>query len=190
MEIYGDINKIIDEIKRITEEKIKEIEKETELRMKSLLESHKKHLKELEEKMMLKANTEAEIAYRRIISEKENEWRQKILEAKREILEEVKELTKEYLSRLDSEKKKRYIEAIIKKSSLTDGIIVPSKGWEKEASEIAKKYGFDIKDSIEAPGGVIIESKDGKISINGLVDYILDSFWEDKVEEIAKLLFE
>ncbi len=190
MEIYGDINKIIEEIKRITEEKIKEIEKETEIRMKSLLESHKRHLKELEEKMMLKANTEAEIAYRRIISEKENEWRQKILEAKREILEEVKEVTKEYLSKLDSEKKKRYIEAIIRRSGLTNGIVIPSKGWEKEAYEIAKKYGFDIKDAIEASGGIIVESKDGKISINGLIDYILDSFWEDKVEEIAKLLFE
>jgi len=190
MEIYGDVNKIIEEIKRITEEKIKEIEKEAELRMKSLMDSHKKHLKELEEKMKLKANTEAEIIYRRIISEKENEWRQKILDAKRKILEKVKGITLEYLSKLDSEKRRRYIEGIIRKSGISEGIVIPSKGWEKEASEIAKKYGFEIKEPIDAPGGIIIESKDGKVCINGLVDYILESFWEDKVEEVAKLLFE
>lgn len=188
MEIHGDVNKIIEAIREKAKKHVDEIMAEAKKRVEMLKESHRRDLEELKEKMLTKARTDADIEFRKRVSEAESAWRMKILELKTLILEELKDLVYERLKNLSEDMKIKYVERVVERNLIENARIIPVKGWEKAAKEVALKYNMEVSEPVDGDGGIILEDSTGKIKIDARIRTLLDMFWEGHAEDIFSIL--
>jgi len=181
--------KIIEQIKKDSEKEIKQIISEAEKKSREIINSAKKEA-ESEARKILDDGKKQSINLKKILISKANQDSKKqVMNEKEKIIEECFVKAYQKLAKI----KGRQYETLVKKL-IQDGtqklgkkcIIFNSRDTDKK---IAKKLGLKIGGRVEASGGILIKSADGRI----ILDYTLNGIMEREKEKIrikvGKLLF-
>ena len=195
--------KIIDD----AEETAKEITKEVKKERQRLLKEDQEVLKETMAKHLKQAEEELALVRQQQLAEAKVRAKRRVLTTKEELLESAFEQAKKKLAKLAKETKYgKILEDLILKAAinLNGGkleVSFTSEGAEggvnlkKIADEVTKKTKKTTtitvsKEKVNATGGVIVGTVDGKIEVNNTFDALLDRFRRELRPSIAEVLFQ
>ena len=186
MGIEAIISKIEEDSKREVEKILSEAKKEVKRKMK---EAERK-AKDDGSKILAKAEREIENWKKSQIAKIKQQIKKQILSKKEEVITESFDRAKEKLKKLSGERYRSVIKNLIEigiRDIGRDCMIVPSRD---EDIAVARELGINVSNKrINAIGGVIIRSGDGKITIDNTFEALIDRKKEGIRSEIGKLLF-
>ena len=150
----------------------------------------------------IRAEREREIE-RRIEQEREQklssaklEAKQKRLEGRRIVLEETREEAESSVAALSGERREELTRELLDDAAaeFDEGDTVRISGRADDAdlleSLVTEYDGFEHAGDVECLGGVVAESDASRVRVNNTFDSVLDSVWEDRLQEISTRLFE
>ncbi len=204
------LQKIIQQIEEKSENRKEAILQEAREKAEEKKESAKKEAEREKEKIIEKGKREAEIRGRRILAGVRQENRQKKLSIKEDIIQEVWEKSEDELFSLkDNEGKYRNVlkhlieeggkaldggELIVRISEDDDGIFSKKilKDISKEISEeIGEKTSIEVSSDLSgSKGGVVIEKKQGNVSIDNTFEARIKRMKQSLRPKLAEILFE
>lgn len=183
------LEKIIQRIEEESKREADSIIEEARKRADEILGKAKEEAKGEKEKIMAKGKEREDQLRERAFSSARRDVKRMEMEAKEEVIAECFERAREELASLKSRDYEKIVRNLIKhgKGIVGDCIIIPSR---KEDEKIAKKMGMTIaNDEIEALGGVIIRSIDGKVTMDNTFDGILERRKEEIRKKVGLMLF-
>ncbi|EMA42461.1 V-type ATP synthase subunit E [Halococcus saccharolyticus] len=150
----------------------------------------------------IRAEREREIE-RRIEQEREQklssaklEAKQKRLEGRRIVLEDTRDEAESRIADLSGERREEVTRALLDDAAaeFDEGDTVRISGRADDAdlleSLVAEYDGFEHAGEVDCLGGVVAESDASRVRVNNTFDSVLDSVWEDRLQEISTRLFE
>jgi len=181
--------KIIERIKKDAEKEIKQITKEAEKQAKTVIDAAKKDAEEEAEKIINDGLVQSENIKKIMISKANQDVKRNILNAKENIIDDCFQKASQQLSELRSED---YIDLVTK--MITGGkskiggpfTIIVSRDMDRE---LAGKHGVTVKGTTQASGGIILESENGKITVDNTFEGILERKKDEIRMEVGKILF-
>ena len=186
MGIEAIISKIEEDSNREAERILSEAKKEVKRKIK---EAERK-AKDDGDKILLRAEREIENWKKSQIAKIKQQIKKQILNKKEEVITESFDRAKETLKKLSGEGYRSIIKNLIEigiRDVGRDCIVAPSRD---EDIAVARELGINVSNKrINAIGGVIIKSEDGKITIDNTFEAIIERKKEDIRSEIGKLLF-
>ena len=181
--------KIIQQIKKDSEKEIKEILKEAEQQAKNIVESAKKEA-ELEAEKILSSGKNRSENIKKILFSKANQERKKeIMNAREKIIDECFTKAHHKLSILKGKEYEKLVKQLMQDGCNKLGpncTILISRDADKK---IAESLGVKVIGKVESAGGVILQSADGRVTLDHTFDGILKRE-KDKIRiKVGKLLF-
>ena len=181
--------KIIQEIKKDSDRQIKEIFKEAENKAKQIIQENKKDAELQEEKILEKGKIQSENIKKILISKANQDAKKEIMGAQEKIIQECFIKAQHKLSTLSEKDYSELVNSLVQDGKKKLGekcTIFVSRAIDKK---IVEKNGLKVTGNIEASGGIILKSMDGKITLNHTFDGILKRE-KDKIRiKVGKLLF-
>ncbi len=181
--------KIIERIKKDSEKEIKQILREAEQKETIIIEEAKKEAKQEAEKILADGTQQAENISKIIISKASQDVKREIMNAREKIIDECFVKAHHELSTLTGDRYKNLVKKLIengcKKLNGQCNISI-SRDIDRE---IATSMGLQVIGTIETTGGIIIKSKDGRITLDYTFDGILQRKKDEIRRKVGKLLF-
>lgn len=181
--------KIIEKIKYDTEIEVEKIIKDAERQSKQISNNSREEAKKESETIISNGKKHNEIIKKILISKANQDAKREITRIKEKIIEECFKRANSQLSELNDEKYKKIAKRLMKdgmKKLSNECTVIISKNIDKE---IAKQLGLKVTGRINTTGGIILESIDGKITLNNTFDGILKRE-KDKIRiKVGRLLF-
>lgn len=184
------LENVIDEIYKKGQQEIQKIREEAEKEAEKIIAEAKEEAEEIIRKAKEEAEKEAEILRRQEISSVKLEMKRKMLDVQKRILDEVFESLRQRVKEMDVETRRRLTETLLKTAS--PGMIVYSRREDEDlVKSIIQELKLDVKYGgyVECLGGVVLESEDGEVRLNLTFDELLNRLYDQKVGEVAKILF-
>jgi V/A-type H+-transporting ATPase subunit E len=153
---------------------IKEAKTQTEKEAKSLLQS---------------GQVDSENTKKIMISKATQEVKRDMMNAREEIIEQCFAQALENLASLPEDQYKKLILHYLKIGTARLGEHFSMKTSRSLDADIAKQQGIPVQGSIQSIGGIILQSQDGKITINNTFERILDRKKDELRIHVGKLLF-
>ena len=175
-------NEIISGAKRESEQILKEAQKQAdEIKSHALkeVEEYKAKAKKNNEKM-LKTLEKKEIANAKFDAKK------KLLDTKKSIISKAIEEAKDNLDKMNEPEREKYVLSLLNKAKkeIEVGTVYANKKDRKAIEKAGLKF-----EETDIFGGIIAETKDGRISVNYSYDEMLNEIVEKSIREIEKALF-
>jgi len=124
------------------------------------------------------------------------EAKQERLEARRDVLGDVREAVEEELADLTGETREELTRALLEAASTefdaSDDVHVYGAADDEAllADILADYEGYEHAGAVDCLGGVVVESDQSRVRVNNTFDSVLESVWEDNLQEISNKLFE
>jgi len=181
--------KIIERIKKDSEEEIQAIIGEAEQQASDIIKEAKKEAENEYEKMIYDGKRHGENIKKILVSKASQDAKREAMKAREKIIEEC--FTKAYqkLSKLSGKEYKKIVTNLTEKGLKKlsgECFAIVSKDEDKE---IAKKLGLKVSANTDASGGIILKSVDGQITLDNTFDGILEREKERIRIKVGKLLF-
>jgi len=185
------LESVINEIYKKGDQEVQKIKEEAEKEAERIIAEAKEKAEEILRKAKEDAEKEAERLRRQEISSVKLEMKRQMLNKQKEILEAVFETLKQRLQDMDLETKKKIVTALLKNYATSGMIVYSNKKDEDLVKSIIQELQLDVKygGNIECLGGVVLESEDGDVRLNLTFDELLNQLYEQKMSEVAKILF-
>jgi len=183
------VEKIIEQIKIDSNKEIDQILNDAEKQATKIFNDAISKAKKESREILAKGKKQSESIKKILVSKANQNSKRKIIKAKETIIEECFEKAQHKLIELKDEEYKKLITKLIKNGSKKIGgkcIVKPSKDID---IKIARKLGFKVTDKIEATGGIILKSINGKITLDNTFEGILNREKERIRIKVGKLLF-
>jgi vacuolar-type H+-ATPase subunit E/Vma4 len=181
--------KIIEQIKKDSEKNIKQILKEAEKQAIDIINNAKKEAKIESDNILKSGEIQSENIKKIIVSKAHQESKRAIMNAKEGIIEECFIKAHSKFSKLNEAEYKKTVRTLIEngiKKIGRDCQILVSRSTDKK---IVQDIGLNVTGNIEASGGIILLSKNGKITLDHTFDGILKRE-KDRIRiKVGKLLF-
>ena len=181
--------KIIEQIKKDYEKEIKQIKKEEDNKVKSIIESAKKEGEKQAEEIINTGKKQAENHKKILVSQANQDSKRKIMNAKEEVINKCFDNAKEKLSKLKDKDYQKIVETLIKKGKNDISSELKLYISRESDKKIAKKLGLKVAGRIESIGGIILSSKDSKITIDNTFEGILKREKAEIRNKIGKMIF-
>ncbi|MFX1486286.1 MAG: V-type ATP synthase subunit E [Promethearchaeota archaeon] len=195
--------KIIEDAEKTAKEIIKEVGKERQ----RILKQDQETLKEAMAKSVKQAEEEAALLRQQQLAEAKVRAKRRILTTKEQLLETAFEEAKKKLAKLTKETKYgKILEDLILNAAINlngGSLEVSFTGESAEGGVNLKKIADEVtnktkktttmtvsKDNVNATGGVIVRTADGKIEVDNTFDALLDRFKRELRPSIAGVLFQ
>jgi len=181
--------KIIQQIKKDAEKEIKQILAEAEKQAKQIINEAKKQTEKEAEKILTNGKKQSENLERIMIAKVSQNAKREIMRTQEKIIEECFTRASEKLSKLKVEDYKNMVSRLIKDGEKKLGEQCNMIISRETDREIAEEMGFAIVGNIKASGGVVLQSQDGRITLDNTFDGILRRK-KDKIRvKVGKILF-
>jgi len=181
--------KIIQKIKSDAEAQAKEVLMQAEKEASSLLEQAKADAKVKSDQILKDGKAKAENEKKILLSQANQELKRKTLEAKEEVISQCFSKAEEELKGLSGANYQKIVKSLIEQGiSRIDGkaqVVVTRP----EDKEVAKSLGIEVAGQTEGLGGIIVKSKDGRVTVDNTFDGILKRKYYEIRVEVGKLLF-
>jgi len=181
--------KIIQQIKKDAEKEVKEIIKEAEKQEKHIINESKKQAEIEAETIISDGKKQSENLRKIILSKANQDFKREIMIAREKIIEECFLKAHHKLSTLNEREYNDFVTFLIKEGCKKFGNeckVIISRDADKK---IAESMGLEVIGIIDASGGVILQSKDRKITLNNTFDGILKREKNKIRIKIGKMLF-
>jgi len=191
--------KIIEQIKTDASKEVKEILKEAEKQAKEIINEAKKETNAEAEKILADGKKQSENHKKILVSQANQDAKKEIMAAKEKIIEECFVKAHHILSTLKETEYKNMVRKLMtdgvkKLGGKCDGVkklggkctVIVSRDIDKQ---IAKDLHFEVIGNIEASGGIMLKSGDGRITLDHTFDGILKREKDQIRIKVGKLLF-
>jgi len=181
--------KIIEQIKKDAEKEIKEIQKDTDKQVKEIINEAKKEAEKQAEKILADAKKQAENHKKILISQANQDAKKGTMNTREKIIDDCFVKAHHELCTLDKTEYKNIVRKLV-----TDGVkklggnaeIIVSRDIDKE---ISKDLHLEVIGEVEASGGIILKSDDGRVTLDHTFDGILKREKDQIRIKVGKLLF-
>jgi vacuolar-type H+-ATPase subunit E/Vma4 len=181
--------KILEQIKKDSEKEIKQILKEADKQTASIIDSARREAEVESKKILSSGMKQGENIKKILVSKASQDVKREIMNAREKIIEECFTKAHHRLSILKEAEYEKIVTKLIEdgcKKLDEQCTIIVSRGIDRK---IAESMGLKATGSIEASGGVILKSGDGRITLDNTFDGILRRE-KDKIRiKVGKLLF-
>jgi len=181
--------KIIEQIKKDSQDEVKQILKDAEKQASSILNDAKQEAKQESDKIIANGKKESENIKRILISKAHQDAKKEIMQAKGKIIDECFVKAHHELSIIDEQKYKRIVTKLMGDGAKKLGencTVATSRAIDKQ---IAENIGLKVTGSVESSGGVILTASNRRITLDCTFDGILKRE-KDKIRiKVGKLLF-
>ncbi|HDQ15670.1 MAG TPA: hypothetical protein ENN45_01255 [Bacteroidetes bacterium] len=181
--------KIIQQIEKDSEKEIKEIIKEAEKQAKDILDSAKKEAKLDAEKILTNGKNQSENIKRILISKANQDNKKETMNTREKIIDECFVKAHHELSILKGEKYEKLVKRLMQNGYKKIGSNCVVHTSKDEDKKIAKEIGIPVGGTIESAGGIILRSKDGRITLDYTFNGILKREKDKLRIKVGKLLF-
>jgi len=181
--------KIIKQIKKDSQNEVNQIKKEAEKRAKEIIKKSREEAEKEAEKKLEDGEKQSDNLKKILISQSAQDEKRKIMNTREQIIDECFLKAHHQISILKENEYKELIKKLINDGCRKLGkncIVVPSRELDKK---IAEEMGLQIFGNVEAAGGVILKSSDGKVTLNNTFDGILKREKNSIRIKVGKLLF-
>ena len=183
------IENLLEEIRNDAEQEVKEIISDAKREAEKLIKNAEQDAEKKASKLREEAERNAEIAESRIVASAKRNARIEIMKARDEIINRVIDEMKEKLKKIKGKKYRDYVEKAIENGKEKIGKIYIMAA-RKEDEKVAKEMGVEVKGKVDAIGGVIIKSIDGKKEIDATFDALLKRRMNELRIKISERLWE
>jgi len=196
----------------------KKIEENTEILIKKILAEQKEEIskidkdtnekiKKIEEKIVKEAEKEAEVEFQKEKAKQHLDLRLKITKFRDEIVDEfVQKATQKIESLIKTKEYEKSLKKIISEAALTlkrkeivvfcrkeDKSILSKQFLDTISSDVNKEKGLNVKFSVSdkfitSMGGVVLQTSDGKISINNTYEKRIERSLDELKRELSLML--
>ncbi|CEG13725.1 putative archaeal A1AO-type ATP synthase, subunit E [groundwater metagenome] len=180
----GGVGKIIEEINKETAQKVSGIEATSSNKVNFILKHFEQLAEENAEKIRKQGDDEILVIKRQVISNAEIEAKGKIDKEKFNRIENVFEETRQVILNLSAQEKKEIIEKMCDVSDKENFVFYVDKKYANLVGNVNNVKEADINDF-----GVIIKSRDGKITTDNTLTNRLNILKQHKRYDVAKILF-
>ncbi len=178
------VGKIMEEINKETAQKVSEIEATSSNKVNFIMKHFEQLAEENAEKIRKERDDEILVLKRQMISNAEIEAKGKIDKEKFNWIENVFEETRQVILNLSAQEKKEILEKMCDVPDKENFVFYVDKKYATLVGNVENVKEADINDF-----GVIIKSKDGKITIDNTLTNCLNILKQHKRYEVAKILF-
>ena len=183
------VEKITQQIKKDSEKEVKQILSDAQKQAKQILEEAKKEAQNEAEKILENGKKQSENVGKILVSKAHQESKRAMMNAKEGIIEECFIKAHSKFSKLNEAEYKKTVRTLIEngiKKIGGDCQILVSRSTDKK---IVQDIGLNVTGNVEASGGIILLSKNGKITLDHTFDGILKRE-KDRIRiKVGKLLF-
>jgi len=181
--------KIIEQIKTDASKEVKEILKEAEKQAKTIINEAKKEAEKEAEKILVDGKKQSDNHKKILVSQANQDAKKEIMAAKEKIIDECFVKAHHILSTLKETEYKNMVRKLmtygVKKLGGKCTVIV-SRDIDKQ---IAKDLHLEVIGNVEASGGIMLKSGDGRITLDHTFDGILNREKDQIRIKVGKLLF-
>jgi len=181
--------KIIEQIKKDSEKEINQILKEAKGQATSIIKDAKKEAEQESDKILSDGEQQGENIKRILISKANQDAKREIMNAREKIIEECFTKAHHELSILKGKEYEKIVKKLIedgrKKLGEKSLLLVSREAGKK----IAEHLGIQIDGYVEASGGVVLKSQDGRVILDHTFDGILKREKDKMRRKVGKLLF-
>ena len=181
--------KIIEQIKKDSENEIKQIIKDAEEQAKSIIKESKKEAEKESEKILSVGKQQSENIKKIIISKANQDTKKEIMNSREQVIEQCFTKAHHKLSIIKEKNYEKIIQKLIKDGTKKIGgkcLVYVSRTADKK---IVEDLGLSIEGHIETSGGIIIKSADGRVTLDYTFDGILKREKDKIRRKVGKILF-
>ena len=181
--------KILERIKKDSEEEISQIKKEAEKQAKIIINNAKKEAKHESEKILSSGKKQAENTKRILVSKASHDAKRETMNVTEKIIDECFTKAHHRLSTLNEKEYTKIVTKLMENGRKKLGRkcdIIISRSIDKK---IAESRGLPLIGKTETAGGIILKSTDGKITLDHTFDGILKRKKDEIRRKVGKLLF-
>lgn len=180
------IQEVLDEGQREADTILEEAREEAD----AILQDAREQANAEKEARLEEAREEADSEARRIKASAELKAKKERLDAEADVLASVRSRVETRLAELPTEQRHDLLRTLIEDSG-ADAFGEGAKAWAPEEDRpVVEEYTFDYEGSLDALGGVIVESPDGSVREDLTFDALLDGVWRDQMHEVALRVLE
>jgi len=190
------LDTVVEDIRNEARERAKEIRSEGDERAAEIVSEAEADAEEILAEQ--ERETEQTVAQEREqkLSSAKLEAKQKRLEARRDVLQDVRESVEERLATLDGDDREELTRELLDAAAeeFDDGATVRVYGRPDDdelLTDVVADYdGYEYAGEYDCLGGVVVESQESRLRVNNTFDSVLESVWEDNLQDISARLFE
>jgi V/A-type H+-transporting ATPase subunit E len=190
------LDTVVEDIRNEARERAKEIRTEGDARADEIISEAESDADEIIAEQ--ERETEQAIAQEREqkLSSAKLEAKQKRLEARRDVLQDVRSSVEDSIATLEGDDRKELTRELLDAASeeFDTGDTVRVYGKPEDdalLTDIVSDYdNYEYAGEYDCLGGVVVESEQSRVRVNNTFDSILESVWEDNLQDISKRLFE
>lgn len=190
------LDTVVEDIRDEARRRAEEIRAAAEERSDEIVEAAEAEAEEI--RAEVEAETEDLIAQEREqqLSSAKLEAKQERLAARRDVLEEVREAAAESVASLSGDERealtRELLEAAAEEFESGEEIRVYGRADDEDLiSELLDEFdGYEYAGEYDCLGGVVVESEASRVRVNNTFDSILETVWEDRLQDISSRLFE
>jgi V/A-type H+/Na+-transporting ATPase subunit E len=180
---------IVNKIKSDAEQKGVEIKKEAEKQAQTIKEEATNNAKKHADEILEKGKEQAENKKKIMISQAHQNAKRNEMNAKEEIIESCFTNAIERLAKMDDVSYNKLVKQLIEhgKKQISGSCTVRVSS--ERDKKISEKLGIPVTGKTDATGGIILQSKDGTITIDNTFEGILKREKQEIRVKVGKLLF-
>jgi len=190
------LDTVVEDIRNEARERAKEIRSEGDARADEIISEAESDADGIIAEQ--ERETEQTIAQEREqkLSSAKLEAKQKRLEARRDVLQDVRSSVEDRLAGLEGDDREELTRELLDAASeeFEDGDTVRVYGKPEDdelLTDVVSDYGnYEYAGEYDCLGGVVVESDQSRLRVNNTFDSVLESVWEDNLQDISKRLFE
>lgn len=179
-------------IKRIEEEsghEIKKIQQQAKIEADNILKEAEKRAQLRADHILERGKNQSANQQKILISKTHQDVNRQLMNAKETIIDDCFKQAHKILADLNAAHYKKIVTTLLKQGSdriKNPGSVIISRSEDKD---IAKKHGLKVASTGNTIGGMIIQSKDGKLTIDNTFEGILQRKKHEIRTEVGKILF-
>ena len=183
------VEKIIEQIKKDSNNVVEQILKESEKQATKIVNNAISKAKKESREILTNGKKQSESIKKILVSKENQNSKRKIIKVRESIIEDCFEKAQRKLIKLEDEKYKKLITKLIKNGSKKLGGKCTVKTSRDIDKKIADELGIKVTEKIDATGGIILKSINGKITLDNTFEGILERE-KDRIRiKVGKLLF-
>ncbi len=181
--------KIIERINSDAETQVQHLMAEAERQSQTTIKTAKAEAQKEAEAILSKGQLDSENAKKILISKATQEVRRDMMNAREEVIEQCFSQALEKLRSLPEDHYRRFITTLLKEGKQRLGNTCTVSVSQDRDRDIAKQENLAVQGSLKSIGGILMQSADGKITIDYTFERLLDRKKDEIRIQVGKLLF-
>ena len=190
------LDTVVEDIRDEANTQAREIIEAAEAEAEEIIEAAEAEAEEIIEAAEAEVEREIEREREQQLSSAKLEAKQERLEARRDALSTVKARVEEEIEALPEDQRETLTRELLDAASGefedADTVLVYGRPEDQDLVEtLLEEYdGYEWGGEYDCLGGVVVESREGRIRINNTFDSVLEDVWEDHLKAFSDTLFE